>query len=85
MKPEDLSKLNELYAWMLDRKRQQLSFPVDDASRAAMGALIITSGTSSTLTQVYTDTRGDQVTAPKAYAGSFFAVIEGQVREIPFL
>lgn len=85
MTPEEKQMLTELYEWMQQRKVQQLSYPVDDASRGAMRALTASSGTSSALTQEYTDNGGDKVIAPKAYAGTTFVSVDGVIREIPYL
>lgn len=46
MTPEQEQKLNELYEWMQERKRQQIAFPLDLASKATIGALT-GSGTGS--------------------------------------
>lgn len=42
MTPEQLSQLNELLEWKKQKETQQLSLPVDDASKNALGALIDT-------------------------------------------
>lgn len=33
MTPEQEQKLNELYQWMKEKQRQQISFPLDTASQ----------------------------------------------------
>lgn len=85
MTPEEKQMLTELYNWMKQRQVQQLSLPVDDASRNALGAIVSSSGAQSTLTQSYTDSNGDSVTAPKAYAGTIFVLKDGTTYEIPYL
>lgn len=85
MTPDQLQMLQELYAWMQEKKNQQLSCPVDDASRNALGAVVVTGAGSTAKTQVYTDSHGDTVTAPKAYAQTFILVSNGIQYEVPSL
>lgn len=84
MTEEERNQLKELIEWKQKHEFQQLLYPVDDASKDALGFRYLGPG-NSTLTQVYTDSRGDTVTAPKAYAGSVFVFIDGRQLEIPFI
>lgn len=74
----------ELYAWMQQRKEHQIVSPLDDDSRAAIGAVSGTKPGSKTLTQVV-GTAGATATVPAAYAGSEIVIIRGKQREIPYL
>lgn len=85
MTPDEKQMLTELYQWMKEKKIQQLSLPVDDASKNALGASIVTGSGSTAKTQVYTTGLGDTVTAPKAYAQTFVMVANGVIYEVPSL
>lgn len=85
MNPEQLQKFNEMYSWFQERKQQQLSYPVDDASKNALGAGVVTGLGSTALTQVYVDSNSDTVTAPKEYAGTVVIVANGVQYEVPYL
>ena len=39
MSPEEKRKLNEVYEWMEKRKRQQITFPLDDTSQQIINSL----------------------------------------------
>jgi hypothetical protein len=39
-------QLQEMYDWYQSRQTQQLSYPVDDASKAALGALTFAGGST---------------------------------------
>ncbi len=45
---EMIRKTNEVYEFMQQKKRQQISVPVDDASRKNMGLGFIARGTETT-------------------------------------
>lgn len=80
------SKLDELYEWMQARKEQQISYPLDDISMQILVSSVIGLGAGSTaLTQTYTDSRGDTVIAPKAYAGSRIIKINGTKYEFGYI
>lgn len=85
MLPEQERKLNEIYEWMLQKKRQQITMPLDDASRILLGAITYDGAGSTAKTQVYTDSNSDTVTAPKAYTGTLLLVIEGVRYEVPYI
>lgn len=87
MNPQQLQQFNEMYAWFQQRKQQQLSYPVDDASRNALGTPLIDGLGSISLTQVYNVSggAGGTVTAPKAYSDTFILVSGGVQYEVPFL
>lgn len=81
MTPEQEAKLNEIYEWMQERKRQQLTYPLDDVSLAAilerLATITVTGTSTATLTQTYTDSGTDTHTGPKAYNGRLIVVANG--------
>ena len=85
MTPEERSQLQELIEWKRQRSVQQLSYPLDDSSRNTINAPMITSPGDTALTQVYTDSGLDTVTAPKAYARTIIVIANGTQYELPSL
>lgn len=85
----DITKLQaqvaELMAWKAARERQQISLPLDDASKLSSGAYFRVGVGTHALTQVVTDSHGDTVTVPAAYSGTRFIIAEGEQVEIPIL
>lgn len=73
MNPDQIAKLEELYAWMQTEKL----LDTKKAKYAREGA--------TTLTQVVLDSHGDASTVPAAYAGSVVVEINGRRREIPYI
>ena len=61
MTPEERQLLNELIEWKRQKETQQLSYPVDDASKGALGALIEI-GTAATPTQTSVGLTGNPQT-----------------------
>ncbi len=82
MTPEEKQQLQELIAWKEQKERQQLSYPVDDASRSALGATFVTGAGNTALTQVLSATPG---AVPKAYARTFILLANGVQYEVPSL
>lgn len=85
MTPELEQMVRELYAWMQERKRQQISYPLDEASRNSLGAPVYRGAGAATLTQVAVDSNGDTVTVPAAYARSLILEVDGAQFEVPSL
>lgn len=86
MTPDEKRMLREIYAWMQLKKRQQITLPVDAASKAALGALIGGSIGTSDLTDTITiGAGGGSADVPKAYAGTFWIIDGGTQKEVPFL
>jgi hypothetical protein len=89
MTPEQSQKLDELYEWMQERKRQQISYPIDDVSLIAITdrlvSLLFNGTTGGSLTQAYVDSGADTVTAPKAYAGRLKILANGTEYQVPYL
>lgn len=77
-------EIAELRAWRQLREQQQISYPLDDASRNTIGAVSGAGPGSSTLTQTI-NTAGATASVPAAYAGSIIIAVEGGQYEIPYL
>lgn len=89
MNEEQLAKFNELVRWMEEKKTQQISFPLDEASKNTVfdGTPIgddLGNGATA-LTQVYTDSNSDTHTGPKAYADTRLIKIGTVTIEVPYL
>jgi len=86
MTPEQTQQLKELYEWMQQRKVQQLSYPVDDASRNSLGVPVGNGTGSTTKTQALSLTGNAQnINVPAAYAQTFLLVVDGVRYEVPSL
>lgn len=86
MNPDDKRKLDELYAWMKARKVQQLSKPVDDASKNVLGAAFRRGNGSHDLTDTITiGAGGGSASVPAAYSGTVIFLADGITFEIPYL
>lgn len=77
-------KINEMYAWFQARQRQFIPYPVDEASRNALGAVTKVGAGSSDLTDTIS-TAGATATVPAAYAGSIIVSMNGENYELPYL
>lgn len=76
----------ELMEWKQKRSVQQLSYPVDDSSRNALGVATITGRGTATLTQsVAVASTPTNITVPAAYTDTILIVSEGNQYEIPIL
>lgn len=79
-------KVNEMYEWFQARKVQQLSYPVDEASKNAISAVQKFGVGSSDLTDtVIVGPGGATFDVPKAYAGSIVVSVDGENYEIGYL
>ncbi len=86
MTPDERQMLTDLYQWMKEKKIQQLSLPVDDASRAALGAVTGRGPGSTTKTQtVAVSSTPSNITVPAAYVKTVVVEIDGTQYEIPSL
>lgn len=88
MSPEQARKLDELYTWMLERKHQQIAYPLDIASRNIIkGSLDDVGAGSTTKTQTYSVSggAGGSITGPKAYIGTEIISVNGVSREFPYI
>lgn len=76
----------ELIDWKRKRSVQQLSYPVDDASRNALGVATVTGRGSAALTQsVLVASTPTSINVPAAYTDTILIVSEGNQYEIPIL
>lgn len=84
---EDLIKrIEQLEEWKSAKEKQQINFPVDEASKISLGAAFGDGLGSTTLTEDLSLTGNAQsITVPAPYAGSVFIVVDGVRYEIPFI
>lgn len=84
---EDIEKkINEMYAWFQERQRQFVPYPVDEASKNALQAVLKLGAGSSDLTDTISiGAGGGSADVPKAYAGSIVIQVNGENYEIPYL
>lgn len=81
-----VAKVGELHAWMQQKRQQQISYPLDEASKTSMGVPSKFGSGSKTLTQSITiPNGGGSANVPAAYSGSIVLLIEGGQYEIPYL
>jgi len=86
MTPEQDTMLREVYAWMLERKEQQIQGPLDDISHSLLRAPKYDGDGGSGLTDTISiGPGGGSATVPQAYAGTILLSVEGQQREIPYI
>ena len=86
MTPEQARKLEEVYQWVQDRKVIQLTTPVDDISKANIGALVYVSPGSTTKTQsVAVSSTPSNISVPAAYIKTVVVTINGVQYELPSL
>lgn len=94
MTPEEKQRMAQLEAlvaelteWKRQRMVQQISFPVDDNSKSALGVVSKNGNGATTLTQAYSVVGGGggTVTAGKAFIGSVILLAEGTQYEIPYI
>ena len=83
------NQLRVLQDFIEQKKRQQISFPIDETSKNIIfdGSLIgddLGNG-STALTQVYTDSNSDTHTGPKAYVDTRLIKIGTVTIEVPYL
>jgi len=84
MKPEDYARFEEMYAWFLARQEQQISFPLDEASKNSLGVVTNGGPGGSSLTQSVV-TSGPTATVPAAYQGTIIIESEGEKYEVPYI
>jgi ATP-dependent protease Clp ATPase subunit len=84
-----IRQVNEVYTWMQSRKVQQISYPLDDASRTAVSEsnVIVPTGTgATTLTQsIGLSGNPQNINVPAAYVGTEKLTINGVTREFPYI
>lgn len=77
-------QLKEMWEWYQARKVQQISYPLDDASKASLGVPTSEGPGSTTKTQVI-NTSGATATVPAAYVQTVLVRIDGTQYEFPSL
>lgn len=78
--------VKELTDWKNKREIQQISYPLDEASKNIVGGLTYSSAGASSLTQtVNVPSTPTDISVPSAYSGTEIVVINGVLREIPYL
>lgn len=82
MTPEQEAKLNEVFEWMQARKVQQISHPLDLASKATLSAATL-SGTGSANDKDTIALTGDaqNIEVPANPSGTVILEIEGSLHE----
>ena len=79
-------QLQEMWEWYQARKEQQLAYPVDEASKNALGAGVLLGPGSTARTQnIVIGSGGGSAAVPAAYAGTLLVVFEGARYEIPYI
>ena len=80
------NKVKELEAYISERKKQQISFPLDVASKTALGSPYGEGVGTSTLTQsVNVPATPTAISVPAAYAQTFILIVNGVRYEVPSL
>lgn len=76
-----------LLDWYHAREIQQISFPIDEASKNVLNAVTPEGNGTSTLTQSYSVSGGGggSITGPKAYVTSVFIRVDGRILEVPVI
>lgn len=81
---EAMEQLKTLMEWYHARLEQALPYPLDDASKAAIGGVLAAGTGSTSLTQGYA-VGGGSITGPKAYLGSVIISVDGKLVEVPYI
>lgn len=80
------AEVAELKKWREERRVQQISYPIDESSRNALGAPSYVGPGSSDLTDtVNIGATPTSIQVPSAYAGTVIIRINGTSYEIPYL
>lgn len=86
MNPEQLQQLKEVYEWMQTRKKQQFSYPLDDASKNTLseGAVLSDGPGATTLDQsIGLSGAPEVITVPAPFVGSVKILAGGVEYEVP--
>ena len=86
MSPENQAKLDEMYADFQARQLQQIRFPLDEASKNSLGAVIGDGPGGSALTDnINIGATPTSIDVPAPYTGSIVIIVEGVKYEIGYL
>lgn len=77
-------QVQDLLDYKAERIRQQLFFPVDDASKRVLGAVVNNGDGASTKTQTI-NTAGATAVVPAPYLGTKFFLVDGSYKEFPYI
>lgn len=79
-------QVQELLDWKKQKEEQQITYPLDVASKNALGAPYSEGAGSTTKTQsVNVTTTPTSITVPAAYVQTFILVVNGVRYEVPSL
>lgn len=77
------AQVQELMQFMEQKKRQQITLPLDEASQGALGGTVFPTGASGSFgTQVVVDSNGDTSTVPAQPGGTRGLNINGEIVNI---
>jgi hypothetical protein len=86
MSPEDRAKFDEMYAFVQAKKYQQISEPLDEASKNALGVPTGRGRGGTTATQTITiGVGGGSATVPANPVGTIILDIAGVRYEVPYI
>lgn len=79
-------QIAELMAWKEQKTKQQILFPLDDASRNTIGG-VIPDGAGATTKTLDLNLTGnaETITVPALYTGTILLLIDGVRYEIPYI
>lgn len=77
MNEQEKEQLNELMEFMKEKKRQQISFPLDEASRGALGGDVFPTGATGGYGTQVINTSGATAEVPAQPSGTVTVTIDG--------
>lgn len=77
-------QVKDLLVYKAERIRQQISFPVDDASLRVLGSVANKGDGGATLTQTIS-TSGATASVPAAFTGTKIFFVDGSLHEFPYI
>lgn len=79
-------KVDELYAWMQEKKHQQIGEPLDEASKYSLSAsLLVGAGTTAATHVISIGAGGGSATVPVNPLGTIVIQLQGQRYEVPYI
>lgn len=84
---EDLiRRIEQLEEWKAKKEKQQISFPVDEASKIALGVAFGDGlGSTGTTQSINLTGNAQTISVPADYSGTLYLVVDGVRYEIPFI